>query len=335
MTSFQAASAGKRVVKAVLQALATAAFGLAASTGAARAAYPDHPIRLIVPTGAGGITDVLARLVGQHLGNQLGQPVVVENKAGASGVIGSQFVAQASPDGYTLLFAFPTHVANPSTIKSLPYDTATAFAPIGRVGQVTEILLVNKDSDIQSVDSLLKKAGAARSRLNYGSVGAGSQGDLCTLVFESQARIKMESVPYKSEPEMLTALMRNDVQVAFTSVPAALPQIRAGKVRALAVSSAQRLALLPDVPTVAEAGLKGYDVTGWNGLFAPKGTPKPIIDALNRALNLALKDAKVMEQFQSLGVPVLGGTPEQLQQAVVRDIAMIKETLGAVGYAPQ
>jgi len=315
--------------------LAAAAFGVAVCTGTASAAYPDHPIRLIVPTGAGGITDVLARLVGQHLGNQLGQPVVVENKAGASGVIGSQFVAQASPDGYTLLFAFPTHVANPSTINSLPYDTATAFAPIGRVGQVTEILLVNQDSDIHSVDDLLKKAGAARSRLNYGSVGAGSQGDLCTLVFESQAKIKMESVPYKSEPEMLTALMRNDVQVAFTSVPAALPQIRAGKLRALAVSSAQRLALLPDVPTVAEAGLKGYDVTGWNGLFAPKGTPKPVIDALNHALNQALKDAKVKEQFQSLGVPVLGGTPEQLQQAVVRDIAMIKETLGAVGYAPQ
>jgi tripartite-type tricarboxylate transporter receptor subunit TctC len=321
--------------KRVSRTLAVAAFGLVASTGLAHGAYPDHSIRLIVPTGAGGITDLLARVVGQHLGILLKQPVVVENKAGASGVIGSQFVAQASPDGYTLLFAFPTHVANPSTIKSLPYDTAAAFAPIGRVGQVAEILLVNKDSDIQNFGDLLKKARASHNRLNYGSVGAGSQGDICTLVFESQAGIKMEPVPYKSEPEMLTALMRNDVQVAFTSVPAALPQIRSGKVRALAVSSAERLALLPDLPTVAEAGLKGYDVTGWNGLFAPKGTPGPVIEMLNRALNQALKDTKVVEQFQSLGVPVLGGAPEQLQQAVVHDISMIRQTLGAVGYTPQ
>ncbi|ALM82442.1 tripartite tricarboxylate transporter substrate binding protein [Bordetella sp. N] len=331
MAFFSTALAGKRV----LRMLGAAALSLAACAGAARAAYPDRPIRLIVPTGAGGITDVLARLVGQHLGTQLGQPVVVENKAGASGVIGSQFVAQASPDGYTLLFAFPTHVANPSTIKSLPYDTANDFTPIGRVGQVTEVLLVNKDSDIHTVADLLKKARDSKSRLNYGSVGAGSQGDICTLVFEAQAGIKLEAVPYKSEPEMLTALIRNDLQVAFTSPPAALPQIRAGKVRAVAVSSAQRLAQLPDVPTVAEAGLKGYDVTGWNGLFAPKGTPKPVIDALNRALNQALKDRTVIEQFQSLGVPVLGGTPEQLQQAVVRDITMIKQTLGSVGYTPQ
>ncbi|OZI34333.1 hypothetical protein CAL29_12440 [Bordetella genomosp. 10] len=321
--------------KHLSRALAAIAVGLAACGGAAHAAYPDHPIRLIVPTGAGGITDVLARLVGQHMGSLLGQPVVVENKAGASGVIGSQLVAQSAPDGYTLLFAFPTHVANPSTIKSLPYDTAADFAPIGQVGQVAEILLVNKDSDIHTVADLLKKARASRNRLNYGSVGAGSQGDICTLVFASQAGIKMEAVPYKSEPEMLTALMRNDLQVAFTSPPAALPQIRSGKVRALAVSSAGRLEMLPDVPTVAQAGLKGYDVTGWNGLFAPKGTPRPVIDTLNRALNQALKDPKVAAQFQSLGVPVLGGPPEQLQQAVVRDIAMIKRTLGAVGYTPQ
>lgn len=316
-------------------ALAATALGGMIRSGMARAAYPDRAIRMVVPTGAGGITDLLARVLAQKLGNVLNQPVVVENKPGASGVIGSSQVAQAKPDGYTMLFAFPSHVANPSTIKSIPYDTVQAFAPVAQVGQVLEILLVNQNSDIKSVDDLLKKARATQEQLNYGSVGAGSQGDICTLVFQSQAGIKMVSVPYKSEPEMLTALIRNDVQIVFASAPASLPMIRGKQVRALAVSSAQRLPLLPDVPTVAQAGLNNYDVTGWNGLFVPKGTSRSVIDTLNRAVNQALQDPKVRDQFQSLGVPILGGTPEQLQQAVERDIAMIRETLHAVGYKPQ
>jgi len=312
-----------------------AVFMLAASSGAVWADYPDHPIRMVVPSGAGGVTDLLARVLGQKLGTLLGQPVVVENKPGATGVIGSQQVAQAKPDGYTLLFAFPSHVANPSIKKSLPYDTVNDFAPIVQVGRVTEIVLVDKDSDIKSVEDLIKKARADDRQLNYGSVGAGSQGDICTLVFLSQADINMTSVAYKGEPEMLTALLRNDLQVAFTSPPAALPMIRSGKVRALAVSSADRLPLLPDTPTVGEAGLPGYDVTGWNALFAPNGTPKAVVDTLNQAVNEALQDPEVSKQFLALGIPTIGGSPEQLQQAVERDIALISKTLSDVGFTPQ
>jgi tripartite-type tricarboxylate transporter receptor subunit TctC len=319
----------------LVRAWAVAILGLSVLFRSAGADYPERPIRLVVPTGAGGITDVLARILGERLDRLLKQPVVVDNKSGASGIIGSQQVAQAQPDGYTLLFAFPTHVANPSTVKSLPYDTEKAFAPVAQVGQVSEILLVSKDGGIDSMATLLARARAGGGKLNYGSVGAGSQGDICTLVFQAQAGIKLVAVPYKSEPEMLTALMRNDIQMAFTSPPAALPMIRSAKLHALAISSSGRLPQLPDLPTVAETGLKGYDVTGWNAIFAPRGTPPAIIARLNQAVNQALRDPKVSEQFFSLGVPTLGGPPEQLQQAVVRDIDMIGKTLAAVGFKPE
>ncbi len=310
--------------------------GLLALAPAAWAAdYPDRPIRLVVPAGAGGITDLVARILGDKLAGLLGQPVVIDNKVGASGIIGSQQVATAKPDGYTLLMAFPTHVANPSTVKSVPYDTPKAFAPVAKVGQVLEILLVSKDGGIDSMKTLLEKAGAGAGRLNYGSVGAGSQGDICTLVFQDQAKIKMQAVAYKSEPEMLTALIRNDIQVAFTSPPAALPMVQGDKLRALAISSGKRSPLLPDVPTVAETGLPGYDVTGWNAVFALAGTPPEVVARLNKAINQVLADPEVAKQFLKLGVPPLGGTSEDLQHSVVQDIALVRKTLDAIGYKPE
>jgi len=314
--------------------LACAIIG-AALSGPAWADYPDRAIRLVVPTGAGGITDILARILGEQVGAVLEQPVIIDNKPGASGIIGSQQVATAKPDGYTLLMAFPSHVANPSTAKSIPYDTARDFAPISKVGQVAEIILVSQDGGIGDMQALLAQARRGKQAIAYGSVGVGSLGDICTRVFQMQAGIDMLPVTFKSEPEMLTALLRNDIQVAFTSPPAAIPMIKSGKVRALAITTAQRFPSLPDIPTVAESGFPGYDVTGWNAIFAPEGTPPEIISTLNRAINQVLSDPKVVEQFTALGVPPLGGSPEALQESVVRDIGMIKKILDAAGFTPQ
>jgi tripartite-type tricarboxylate transporter receptor subunit TctC len=301
----------------------------------AYADYPDRPIRLVVPTGAGGITDQLARVLAEKLGTILEQSIVVENKAGASGVIGSALVANAKPDGYTLLMAFPSHVANPSMKKSLPYDTVKDFASISKVGMVAEILLVNNEGGIDDVKTLLGKARKSPEGLAYGSVGTGSLADFCTRMLQDQADIKLLSVTYKSDPDVLLALIRNDIQMAFVAPPAALPMISAGRVKALAVSSGKRLPSLPDVPTVSEAGVAGYDTTGWNAIFAPAGTPREIVATLNKAINTALADPQLVEKFTAIGVPPLGGTSEELQQSLEKDIAGVKAALERAGFTPQ
>lgn len=307
----------------------------AAQAGAQPAEYPAQPIRLVVPSGAGGITDVLARILVEKLGGILKQSVFVENKTGASGIVGSDYVAHAKPDGYTLLMAFPSHVANPSIAKSLPYDTARDFAPITKVGSVTEVLLVDKSSPINSVKALIDAARAAPSPLTYGTVGTGSLGDMATLIFESKAKIKLLHVPYKSEPEIVTAMIRGDLSFAFISPPGALPMLNAGRIKALGISDSVRSPIFPDVPTIAESGVPDYNVTGWNAIFAPAGTPPPIIGKLNKAILQALADPALIKQFLAQGVKPVGGTPEALQASVLQDIETIRTTLAAAGIKPQ
>ncbi|HEX4330173.1 MAG TPA: tripartite tricarboxylate transporter substrate binding protein [Burkholderiales bacterium] len=306
-----------------------------AGAQAAQSDYPAQSIRLIVPSGAGGITDVLARILVEKVGPILKQSMFVENKTGASGIVGSDFVAHSKPDGYTLLMAFPSHVANPSIAKSLPYDTVKDFAPITKVGSVTEVLLVDKSSPLPSVKGLIEAAKAAPQPFTYGTVGTGSLGDLATLIFESKAKLKLLHVPYKSEPEIVTALIRGDLQFAFSSPPGALPMLNAGRVRALAISDIARSPIFPDLPTIAESGVPDYNVTGWNAIFAPAGTPPAIIAKLNKAINQALADPVLVKQFFAQGVRPVGCTPEVLQQAVVADIETIRTTLKAAGITPQ
>jgi tripartite-type tricarboxylate transporter receptor subunit TctC len=301
----------------------------------AQADYPSQPIRLVVPSGAGGITDVLARILAEKLGPALKQSVIVENKTGASGIVGSDFVVHSRPDGYTLLMAFPSHVANPSTAKSLPYDTVKDFAPVTKVGSVVEVLLVDKSSPITSIKALIAAAKAAPHPFSYGTVGVGSLGDLATLIFESKAKLKLQHVPYKSEPDIVTALIRGDLQFAFSSPPGALPMLNAGRIRALAVSDNVRSPIFPGVPTIAESGLPDYNVTGWNAIFAPAGTPAPIIAKLNKSINQVLADPALVKQFYAQGVRPVGCTPEVLQQAVVHDIDTIATTLKAAGIVAQ
>jgi tripartite-type tricarboxylate transporter receptor subunit TctC len=233
--------------------IALACWPLALSSKQASAQdYPTRTVKMIVPTGAGGITDILARLVAKSMTDQFGQPVIIENRPGAGGTLGTRAVAQAEPDGYTLLMVFPSHAANPALYVSLPYDSEKDFAPISMVTRVSEILLVPNSSPAKSVKEFV--ALAREQPLNYASVGVGSLAHLATELFLSSAGIKMTHIPYRSVPEAQQAVMTGQVAAFFDTPVTALPQIRAGSVRALGISTGQRLEVAQDIPTIAEAG---------------------------------------------------------------------------------
>lgn len=298
------------------------AFWLCVSTAATFAAdsYPNRPLRLIVPSGAGGITDLLARIVAENLRAELGQAVIVDNRPGASGMIGSEVVAKAMPDGYTLLMVYPTHPVNPSLYKKLRYDTIKDFEPITMVGTVNQVLLVNPSFPAKSVRELIAIAKEQPGKLNYGSVSAGSMGFLSAELFASLADLKFTHVVYKSNPSIMAALLSGEIQVYFTPPITAIPQVRAGRLRALGVGSKERLPVLPDVPTIAESGIPGYESIGWNGLLAPAKTPRAVINRLHDAIVKVLKSPDVIEKLTSQSVDPIGNSPEEFAAIIRADI---------------
>ena len=289
-------------------------------------------IKIIVPTGVGGITDILARLVGNSIGNQLGQPVIIDNRTGAGGILGTRAVAQAEPDGYTLLMAFPSHAANPALYAKLPYDSEKDFAPISMVTRVSEILLVPNSSPAKSVAEFI--ALARKEQLNYASVGVGSLAHLATELFLSSAGVKMTHIAYRSVPEAQQAVMTGQVAAFFDTPVTALPQIRAGTVRALGISTDKRLAVAPDLPTIAEA-VPGYEVIGWNGILAPANTPRPIVDKLNRAIQEALKTPEMVKLLTEQGIEPAGNNPEEFATAMHADIEKWIRVCREAGIKPQ
>jgi tripartite-type tricarboxylate transporter receptor subunit TctC len=311
------------------------AIGLAlALASAARAQdYPNHTIKLIVPTGAGGITDILARLVGKSMGDQLGQAVVIENRTGAGGTLGTRAVAQAEPDGYTLLMVFPSHAANPALYASLPYDSEKDFAPISMVTKVSEILLVPNSLPAKSVKAFVELA--RQQSLNYASVGVGSLAHLATELFMSAAGVKMTHIAYRGVPEAQQAVMTGQVSAFFDTPVTALPQIRAGTVTALGISTSKRLDIASDIPTIAEAGVPGYEVVGWNGILAPADTPRPIVDKLNAAIQGALKTPEMTKLLTEQGIEPAGNSPEEFATAMHADIEKWKRVCREAGIKPQ
>jgi tripartite-type tricarboxylate transporter receptor subunit TctC len=294
-------------------------------------AYPGKPIQLVVPLGPGGINDIISRLIAQKLTESWGQSVVVVNKPGAGGIIGSEAVAKAAPDGYTLLMVYSSHMVNPSLYAKLPYDTVQDFEPITLVNSVNLVLTVGASVPVTSMSELIALAKARPGQLNYGTIGIGSLGHLAGIRFVKAANIDVVQVPYKSAPEVTTALMRGDATLYFDSPITALPFIRSGKVRALAVTSATRSSVLPDVPTVAEAGLPGFEVVGWNGLLAPARTPRPIIEKLNTEIVRILHTSEVATTLKEQGVDVVGDTPEDFADVIRTDIGKWREIITASG----
>ncbi len=295
---------------------------LAAPFSAAIAAekYPLRPVRLIIPSGAGGVTDILARNIAPKLGDALGQQVVIDNRPGASGIVGSQIVAKSAPDGYTLLMAFPSHVVNPSLYPDIPYDTAKDFAPITLVSAVSPVLIVSAQSPARSVAELVALAKAKPGQLNHGSTGTGSMGSLRADLFGAMAGIKFTQVVYKGAPQALTALLSGEIEFYLVgSVSTAVSQVKAGRVRALGVGAKQRNASLPDVPPIADT-LPGYEARGWNGIFAPAGTPKAIVDRLNQALVKIIRSPDMAPALAGEGATAVGNTPAEFDAIIRADI---------------
>lgn len=310
----------------LLRSLFAVAFAAAASIASAQT-YPARPVKLLVPFAAGGVADITARVLAQKMSETMGQQMLVENRPSAGGILASEAVAKAEPDGYTLLFITNGNAVSASLFKSLPYDAVADFAPVSTVGFFDLVLVVNSDSKIGSVRDLMAFAKANPNKLSIGTINIGSTQNLAAELFRSMSGIDALVVPFKATPAVITALKGGDVQVAFEILAPVLGQIRGGSLKPLAVTSERRYAGLPNVPTVAESGVPGYQASSWNGVAAPSKTPRAIVDRLNREVNAAAAAPEVRQRLQDLGVEARAGTPEALGALLVAEIAKWKAVI--------
>jgi tripartite-type tricarboxylate transporter receptor subunit TctC len=310
----------KRLLDTVIGGCAVLALAVA-STSAAAQGYPTKPVRIVVPFGPGGVADISARAVAQKMGESMGQQVIVENKPSAGGILASETVAKAEPDGYTLLFITNGNSVSESLFKSLPYNSVKDFAPVSTVGFFDFVFVVKNDSDIKSMGDLLARMRANPGKLNIGTINPGSGQHLSAELFKSMSGVDAQIITYKSTPEVLTAVISGQVQVGLDIVAPVMAQVRGGALRMIAISSKQRSPILPDVPTVAESGVPGYESESWNGVAAPVKTPPAIIERLNKEVRAAVAAPDVKQRLQNLGIEARAGTPEQLRERLVADIA--------------
>ena len=294
-------------------------------------AWPSRPIKLVVGYAAGGATDVIARLVAVKLGERLGQPVVVDNRAGANSNVGAEVVAKSPPDGYTLYVFTIANTINASLYARLGYDPQKDFEPIGLIAKIPNILVVNNNLPIKSIADYVRFAKASKDGITFASSGSGSSIHLSGEMFKMQTHLNMLHVPYRGSAPAVTDLLGGQVQSMFDNTPSALPHVQGGRLRAIAITSATRSPLLPDVPTVAESGFPGFDVQSWFGLAAPAGTPKPVIDRLNAELNKVLAAPELRQRFQDLAASPEPGTPEQMRSFAVAETQRWREVVKTSG----
>lgn len=282
--------------------------------------WPSRPIQVIVPFGAGGAADIVARLVGDKLATALGQPVVIENRPGAGGNIGAAAVAHANPDGYTLLMSgSPTHSVGPYLYKNLNYDPMRDVPPVAMLAVAPNLLVVNSALPVHSVADLVALARAKPHSVTYSSAGVGTSGYLAAELLKASADLDISHVPYKSGPEAVTGVLSGNVTFMFFTIPSLLPQVEAGQLRALAIGSAERSPLVPDVPTIAEAGYPGFDVIAWYALFAPRGTPAPIVSRLSSEVQKILERSDVRAEMGKLGAEPHYLSPQGLSDYVATE----------------
>ncbi len=284
--------------------------------------YPQKSVRFVVPYAPGGNTDILSRLLGQKLGDAWGQQFIIDNRPGAAGTLGAELVVQAPADGYTIIMgSFGNIIVANSLYKRLKYEPLRDFAPVALVSLPPGVLVEHPAVPAQNVRELIAYAKANRGKLNYGSPGSGAWNHLFFELFNANAGVVITHVPYKGIAPAITDLLGNHVQLAMSAFPPAMPHMKSGKLRVLAVTSAARSGLLPDVPTIAESGLPGYEAAGWFGVLVPTGTPQPVVAKLNAGINRVLETAEVKASLAADGAEAAGGTPEQMAQSMREGIA--------------
>jgi tripartite-type tricarboxylate transporter receptor subunit TctC len=307
--------AGLRNSLFCLIALAIPGACVSAQTG-----YPTKAVRLVVPFAPGGSNDIMARLIGQKVGEAWRQPVVIDNRPGASGIVGTEIVAKAQPDGYTMLMMSLTLTVNPSLFRKLPYHTEKDLTPVTLVASAPLILVIHPSVPAKSLTEFIAHAKTNPGKLNFGSGGMGTTPHLAGEMLKAMAGVQMTHVPYKGGGPALADLMSGQIQLMLENIPSTLPFVKQGKLRVLAVSSRKRSPLLPGVPALEEAGLKGYEIVGWNGLFVPAGTAKPVIARIHADTVRALALADVKERLTAMGAEGVGNTPEQFRAFVAEEI---------------
>jgi len=299
------------------------AFFLSAATAFAQT-YPAQPIRILLPYGAGGVADITARVVAQKLSQNLGQQVLVENRPSAGQVVATEAVMKAEPDGYTLLWLNQGHAVSVSMFKSLPYDPVRDFAPISTVGFFGLALLVNSDSPYRTVKDFIAAAKASPGKLNVGTTSIGGTAFIAAELFKSMAGLEFQTVPFKATPAIIIAVKGKDLDGMVEILAPVTPHIKSGSLRALGVTFDRRFAGLPEVPTLAEAGVPGYEASAWNGVAAPAKTPRAVIDRLNKEIHAAVAAPEVRQRLEDLGVDARASTPEAMRELLVSETAKWK-----------
>ncbi|MEO7726762.1 MAG: tripartite tricarboxylate transporter substrate binding protein [Burkholderiales bacterium] len=313
---------------ALLLTLATAS-----SAHAAQSAYPSKPIRLVVAQSAGGSADFVARTYAQHMSAQIGQQIVIDNRPGATGIVGTELVVNAPPDGYTLLLAPTSHAINPNLVAKLPYDTRRDLAAISLLGAGYNLLVVNQNNPARALRDVIAAARAQPGRLHYASSGVASATHLTTELFKLMTGTDIVHVPYKGATAGLTAVIGGESDMTFGSMPGTLPLVRAGRLRALAISSRDRSPALPDLPTVAEAGVPGFESSSWQALLGPARMPAAIVDRLYREVAQSAKNPDMVKRFDTEGMTLLATTPRELDAHIGRELEKWAKVTKAAGLS--
>ncbi|MEZ2410140.1 tripartite-type tricarboxylate transporter receptor subunit TctC [Bosea sp. OAE752] len=318
----------------ILRMIAAGALAIGLTGTASAQEFPSRSLKFVVPFAAGSATDAVARILGEHVSKNLGKPVVIENLAGASGVIAAQNVARAEPDGHTVLITTnTTHGANQSLLKHVPYDAINSFEAVGKLGTITLALATNPAVPAKTVQEFVAYAKANPGKLTFGAGSSSSR--IAGEMLKSLAGLDITYVPYRSNPQAITDLLGGQINIVFADISTTLPQIKAGAVNGLAVSTARRSVLAPDLPTMAEGGVKGYDLAAWFAAFVPARTPRSTVDKLNQALTAAVNDPATKERLLAAGVEPETSTPDELKAFVGTEIAKWAEIVKAAGIQPE
>ena len=310
---------------------------LLALTGLAQAqnSYPTKPVRIIVAYPAGGANDIVARAIGQELAQELGQPMVIENKSGAAGIIGADAAAKSPPDGYTLFMAAGAHTLAPSLHKSLPYDIVRDFQPVSLAALGTYLLVIHPSVAANSVKELIELAKSKPGSLSFASSGVGAPPHLAGVMFQKLAGVTLNHVPYRGDTPAIADMMAGHVQLGFMSIQPLIPQVKAGTLRALAITSGRRSAAMPELPTIAESGLPGYDIGTWWGMLAPAKTPRPIVDRIAAAMRKVTAIPSVKERFAAGGIAAQSNLPDEFAAMIKSEVVRYRELASAAGVQPE